>query len=532
MPNRAILALLLFLSLTPGNARAGCFVQTAQFVMQAPSIETVFRGRVLEIVRTADLGYRATFDVDRVWKGSVSPRVDLYVSERAAEMPRFEQGRQYVALASRLTELATRRDAGLGESDATVFAPTTCSGALAPDIAGRLGPGHPPTAADNSLRARAKAEDGRAQTSMFVDYSGYSVAELAARADFIIQGRVLNVRSHLISDETAVVTDYTIEPLRTLKRVEHALPTLWPGAPTSVTVRNVGGTVMEDGLTMATHANSTPAQETFSVGDEIVSFLVFERTQQVFYFADGPSAVFRVRDGQVLSQNKDDRERLGDRPVPLEAFLAGVQAHVEALEKLTPREHMIDLLNATVVAPEGLAPKSKGFSPTVPITIASDSPKTPTPIRVFAPQFQRFLYQLEDFVIFDLVLENVGSEVIHFPTLSAGTSVERDMPGAAVASVALRFEDPVGGSQTMGLHLLYGASRLPGSLIAIEPHQRVRIRARSTWHYPTAPTPRERHWPRELLLKATVTLTGNGGLKWAGESETMSKVQLVIPNRR
>jgi hypothetical protein len=130
--------------LLPARARAECFVLTGPFVMGAPTIELVFSGRVVDIARTAELGYRATFDVDGVWKGTVPRRFDLYVWELAPESPRFEKGQRYVALANHMSDQRARAGVGLGASDIVAFTPTTCSGAVAREIESQLGPGYPP----------------------------------------------------------------------------------------------------------------------------------------------------------------------------------------------------------------------------------------------------------------------------------------------------------------------------------------------------------------------------------------------------
>ena len=85
------------------SVRAECILLSAKDVMEGKTHELVFSGTVMEIARTADFGYRATFSVDRVWKGSVPRRFDLYIWELLAEMPRFEIGKHYAALAKRLT---------------------------------------------------------------------------------------------------------------------------------------------------------------------------------------------------------------------------------------------------------------------------------------------------------------------------------------------------------------------------------------------------------------------------------------------
>lgn len=61
------------------TAGAECVKVTPKTWIDMPSSELVFSGTVVDVTRTADLGYRATFEVARVWKGSVRGRIDLYV---------------------------------------------------------------------------------------------------------------------------------------------------------------------------------------------------------------------------------------------------------------------------------------------------------------------------------------------------------------------------------------------------------------------------------------------------------------------
>lgn len=146
MLRRTTVGLILTLLLAPAPTQAECILHTAKFVMTEPTIELVFSGQVIEIIRVGDFGSRATFDVNRVWKGSVPKRFDLYVWERSAEMPRFQKGQRYVALGKTLTEPRIRQDLGLAGSDTVVFAATQCSDpqSLSPDIERELGPGYGP----------------------------------------------------------------------------------------------------------------------------------------------------------------------------------------------------------------------------------------------------------------------------------------------------------------------------------------------------------------------------------------------------
>ena len=89
--------------LTAGMAVHGeCITTTAEHLLNGPG-ELVFRGRVVDITRTARLGYRATFAVDRVWKGIVSKQFAVYVWEMAPETEGFKLNGLYLVVARRIT---------------------------------------------------------------------------------------------------------------------------------------------------------------------------------------------------------------------------------------------------------------------------------------------------------------------------------------------------------------------------------------------------------------------------------------------
>ena len=62
-------------------------------------------------------------------------------------------------------------------------------------------------------------------------------------------------------------------------------------------------------------------------------------------------------------------------------------------------------------------------------------------------------------------------------------------------------------------------------MISVQPGERVRIRARSTWILSSATgTPYKPHWPRPLKVKASVTLVGNGVLRMSEDSNAVTRV--------
>ncbi len=147
MPQSCTLAGVLALSahlVSPPVPSLECVAVSGDMLLADTRNELVFSGRVVSRATVGEPTYRATFEVDRVWKGAVPKRIDIYVWELKPEMPRYEQGKEYVVLASRLADARERQAVGLNESDRTAFAALSCAGELQPDIRKQLGKGSRP----------------------------------------------------------------------------------------------------------------------------------------------------------------------------------------------------------------------------------------------------------------------------------------------------------------------------------------------------------------------------------------------------
>jgi hypothetical protein len=124
-----------------------CVELTGQMILAEALVDLVFSGKVVDRVyvgKPERPTYRATFEVDRVWKGTVSKRMDIYVSEMSPEIPRFDKGRDYVVIATRVVDVKWRDDIGPVHPKAQAFAALQCSDALPPNIREQLGQGTRP----------------------------------------------------------------------------------------------------------------------------------------------------------------------------------------------------------------------------------------------------------------------------------------------------------------------------------------------------------------------------------------------------
>jgi hypothetical protein len=127
-------------------ARSECVTLNAKSVMAEKNIELAFSGKVVEITKAGEMGTRVTFDVDRVWKGSVPKRFTLYVWASSPEMPHFTKDQHQLAFAHKLTDPPARLGLGVKSTDGVVYAPVQCTdpSSLPPDLERELGPGHAP----------------------------------------------------------------------------------------------------------------------------------------------------------------------------------------------------------------------------------------------------------------------------------------------------------------------------------------------------------------------------------------------------
>ena len=133
---------------TPGtidhHVSSECVAVSGDMLLADPRHELVFSGRVATTTRVGELAYRATFDVDRIWKGDVAKHMDIYIWELKSEMPRYEEGKDYVVLAAKATDARERDAIGLKDDTAVAYVANSCSDALAPDIRRQLGQGTRP----------------------------------------------------------------------------------------------------------------------------------------------------------------------------------------------------------------------------------------------------------------------------------------------------------------------------------------------------------------------------------------------------
>lgn len=123
-------------ALTPAAASAECPLVTVPQAMASPTTVAIFSGTVVELEESAGaVAHVVTFDVQRVWKGTVTKRMSLQQSN-TSEAIEFSAGVPYLIVAYRLRP--EEREASGTIRRATMLGIATCASRTL-EHAGRLG---------------------------------------------------------------------------------------------------------------------------------------------------------------------------------------------------------------------------------------------------------------------------------------------------------------------------------------------------------------------------------------------------------
>ena len=171
-----------------------------------------------------------------------------------------------------------------------------------------------------------------------------------------------------------------------------------------------------------------------------------------------------------------------------------------------PREHVIDLVVAAAATqPAATVPLARQLTPNVTTSLTTHEPR-PAPLASLeagAPILNRTAYLIGDAFVFEVTFVNTGSAPVKFPALLGAGRIDRDMAGASVMALTLRFEDR--GSANSGLETPFcdGAEPVEGSLVVVQPGERLRVRAPGRWFLGNGDGMQmAATWQRDIQLRA------------------------------
>jgi hypothetical protein len=135
----------------------------------------------------------------------------------------------------------------------------------------------PQTPRQESLREHAVKYGGTAENVVTEEYGFMTIDDLVAQSDLIVHGKIAEVRPHLTPDESLVVTDYRIQPIRILQTDGRTgpVPSPRPGQIASITVRRTGGIVTDGNYRYSTRAMEFSQSDDIAVDEPVILFLNF-----------------------------------------------------------------------------------------------------------------------------------------------------------------------------------------------------------------------------------------------------------------
>jgi hypothetical protein len=154
-----------------------------------------------------------------------------------------------------------------------------------------------------SLKEMARENGGKALISSEVELPAAPLPQLVGETDFIVEATILSKRGVLSADETRVLTEYTILPLKVLKDKVGVATRPTPGPGAELVVRQPGGQMVVDGLELEYLTNLFPL-DGLQVGRTYVMFLYRDTREGGFAFVRGPFGVFLLDGKSVFPATK------------------------------------------------------------------------------------------------------------------------------------------------------------------------------------------------------------------------------------
>jgi hypothetical protein len=178
------------------------------------------------------------------------------------------------------------------------------------------------SAAQMSLKELARLNGGRATMMAEPLLPVTTMPELVSQSDTIVHARVVRAVSKLTPDETRVVTDYELVPLRFFR--QRQTQSRVPTAPVPLVMRVPAGRVHVDGLELALDNSAFP-EPWLREGDECLVFLQYDSQIAEYIPYGGPFGMFRVVNGRVRPLTEFVAGKRPDTEKDLGSFAAELQ---------------------------------------------------------------------------------------------------------------------------------------------------------------------------------------------------------------
>jgi len=156
-------------------------------------------------------------------------------------------------------------------------------------------------------KLRAPGPVNRSRTREFVPPS---FEEIVAKADLIVHGRAVAIKTYLSNDQMHLYTDYVITPIRVMLQGS-IVPGSVPGTPAQIVVKQFGGETTINGVRVSDQDDELPP---FQNGAELILVLAFDKAEGKYRLVTDATGAFLVNGNQIapLARPPIKYERFAD----------------------------------------------------------------------------------------------------------------------------------------------------------------------------------------------------------------------------
>jgi hypothetical protein len=189
----------------------------------------------------------------------------------------------------------------------------------------------------DSLKDLARRNGGTIASKVDVGSPATPLRELTQMADVIIRGRLTSMVTRLSDDESTVFRDFTVTVSSILKESPELIRAKTPGPLPTFTLRQIGGTIIVDGLKLTTITNYEDREAPMDAGQEYVLFLSKAQPSPsttmttgagVYSLTSTHFGAYPIRAGKVGNLTKSVANRSDRKTDDPSAFVAAIRAWV------------------------------------------------------------------------------------------------------------------------------------------------------------------------------------------------------------
>jgi hypothetical protein len=160
----------------------------------------------------------------------------------------------------------------------------------------------------DSLKARARANGGKASSMVNLDLPFASLEDVVSAARLIVRARIQSTDTKLTKNENFVMTCHTFTAQKILKDAVGIAPTRrTPQQTIPLVFCELGGVIKVEGLEIRQTVN-TSVSPSLAIGEDVLLLLDWDSDAEAFILQNGPDGLLRIR-REIVSEDSRRRTR-------------------------------------------------------------------------------------------------------------------------------------------------------------------------------------------------------------------------------